>query len=62
MKKYRIFFLGYGGKVFDAARAEIIPDVSYETQDKAFSALIEWGWGESRKDLTFVVLPVYEAK
>jgi len=58
MLKYRIFFFGYGGHLYDAFGTEVITEDCYfnTAKDAAEGLALMHGL---RTDLTFVILPVY---
>jgi len=61
MIKYKIFFFGYGGSVFDAFLYGIIPEDLEgveQTDCFAYLALLNRK-GLLRKDLKFTVLPIF---
>ena len=63
MLKYRIFFVGYGGAIYDAYKNNVINvDVCENTPEEVASILKSWeAMNELRTDLEFVIMPIYKA-
>lgn len=61
MLKYRIFFIGYGGALWDAFVNKAIPvSVNYDCIDDAVCDLAMMKQdGKVNNDLTYVFLPIY---
>ena len=66
MIKYRIFHIGYAGALHDSCSCGVFDDefgrkdYNFDTQADCAESLRVWnvcGW--LRKDLTFVILPVF---
>ena len=65
MLKYRIFFCGYGGSLYDACKNDIFGedyDIEFDSVELAASYIEMVGKGDFnlRKDLTYVILPVFK--
>ncbi len=63
MLKYRVFFQSFVGTLYDAYTNNVI-DVELEEDsiEEVAYCLKHWdARGELRKDLTFVILPVYKS-
>lgn len=59
--KYTIFFVGYGGSIYNAYKNKVV-DVEILEDSPELVADIMSGWesqGWLRKDLTYVIFPVY---
>lgn len=64
MIQYKIFHLGYGGTLYNSEEVIFeMSELNFDTDKEAFDFLrLREAMGELRKDLTFIVLPVYKAK
>lgn len=61
--KYRIFFLGYGGAIYDACKNEIFGqdcDIEFDTMEECVNSMQSWFLTGilDRKDLEYTILPV----
>jgi hypothetical protein len=61
MKRYRIFFFGYDGSVYDAGKNDTVPQgINYPNEEMAFNDLDNWNnQGKLNLKLTYVVLPIF---
>lgn len=58
MIKYRIYFFGFGGTLFDAYKFDVIAEDEYfDTMQEAIEGLA--AMHGLRTDLTFTIMPVF---